>query len=158
MIVVDRHYSDGWRQVEAPGPSRAWIDHSSSVLPEDQLAVSVAVDNYVGAGIALEQLLRLRPAQLMAVAHVQTELSERTFKCQWKVRVAGDVTVTGHGVDGRDYAELEQDVVVADVAGVQDHIDPGERRVNAGAQQAVCVGYEAEPDHSVTSRVRMLQS
>jgi hypothetical protein len=41
---------------------------------------------------------------------------------------------------------------------VQDHVDPGERRVNAGAQQAVCVGYQSKPDHSLTSRVRMVQS
>ena len=54
------------------------------------------------------------------------------------------VVVPLHGVQRRDRAQRIEDVGPADVAGVHDRVDPGERRCEPGVDVSVCVGDHAD--------------
>jgi hypothetical protein len=61
-------------------------------------------------------------------------------------------------MDRGDGAELVQDVVTADITGMEDEIHTGKYLVYGGSQESVSVGDEAEPDHGRAWRWYMIQS
>jgi len=144
--------------MESPSTCSAGIDDHAAREVEDQLLVGVAVYNDVRVGVGLDQLLRLGPAQLIAMTHVQAEFLEHLFESQWQVRIADRVAVAGDRVDRSDRPQLVQDVIAADVAGVKDEVDPRKDRMDRRAQHAVRVGDESESDHFRTMKRHMVQS
>src|SRR6185312_563342 len=124
--IIDRHDCDTWCEIESPSTCGAGIHDHAAREAEDQLPVRVAIYNDVRIGVGLEQLLRLGPAQLIAMAHVQAEALERMFESHRQVRIIDRITVSSDSVDRSDRPQLVQDVIAADVAGVQDQIDAGE--------------------------------
>ena len=55
---------------------------------------------------------------------------------------AAEIIVAAHGVDGRNFGQLGEDVRVADVAGVDDQVTALERANGFGAEKIVSVGYQ----------------
>lgn len=53
----------------------------------------------------------------------------------------GEIIVAAHGVDGSNFGQLDEDVRVADVAGVNDQVTALERADGFGAEKIVSVGY-----------------
>ena len=56
----------------------------------------------------------------------------------------------------RDERELIEDLVAADVAGMQNQVDARQGRVDVGPEQAVRVGDETDQNRLIPSRARRI--
>ena len=147
LAAVYRHYRHARRKIEASCAGRARIYQCTAAGFEDELPVSVTVDDHIRVGIRREQLRRLWPAQLVSMTHVQAYLLERMFESRRKVGIIGHVAVSGDCVNRSDEPQLVQDLVAADIAGVKDDVDAGERGMDRRAEEPVRVRNQADPDH-----------
>ena|SRR5688572_4275345 len=82
----------------------------------------------------------------MAVAHVYTKAADDDVDCFAEARITRRVRVAEYGMHGRDQGEFVEDLVAAHVTGVEDELNSGEGCVDVRTEQAVRVGYQANPD------------
>lgn len=54
---------------------------------------------------------------------------------------AAEIIVAAHGVDGSNFGQLDKDVRVADVAGVDDQVTALKRADGFGAEEIMSIGY-----------------
>ena len=78
-------------------------------------------------------------SRLVAVAHVNPHAVDRELDRLGQPRIAGNIGVAVDGTHRRDQLQLVENLVAADVAGVEDQFNTGERRVNIGSNEAVRV-------------------
>lgn len=112
----------------------------------------MAVDEDV-LGVGLQELLRRRASHFVAVTHTDPQavaLSANSFAEAW---VIGRVGVAEHGVHRRNHSELVEDLVTADVTGVENQLDSRQRFVNVRPQQTVRVGNQANQDRLILPRM-----
>ncbi len=111
----------------------------------------VAEDDDV-CGVAGEQLVRRRRAELVPVAHVNLEAAGVDLKLRGQRRVRR-IDVAKDRPDRSDALERVEHGAAADVSGVENLRDPGERREHAVPQKAVRIGDEADYDGFLIMRL-----
>jgi uncharacterized protein len=109
--------------------------------------VRVPVDEDV-LPVEREQLLGRRAAQLMPVAHVDAEAFRVDNLLRFERR-SRRIDVAVHRHDGRDRAQLIENVAAADIPGVKNPPHAAQRVENPGPHQAVCIRHEADYDDGV---------
>ncbi len=93
-----------------------------------------------GVGIAAEQCVRGRVPEFMPVTDVDLPAFEREPSLGLQARRVRIVHIAVHGLHGRQRGQLDQDVAIADIPGVQNQLDAGERVHYRGAKKAVGIG------------------
>jgi hypothetical protein len=131
--------SDG--QAEAPRPGAPWIEVEHAVNGLDPRPVGVAGNNHVDtAGYGIEfQLMDIM--QNVDGPAAKLDRSRRGIAR----RPIGGVHVPPDRNDGRDPAQLGNDLRPADIAGVDDMLNTGKALLRLGAQQAVRVRNDSDP-------------
>jgi hypothetical protein len=133
-------------------PARVHHRHRAIHQLEQRL-VGVTVHDDLGPGERRMQRLRRRVPQLVAVRHHDREAVELELGHLGQARAQlGTVRVP---VDGRERSqglELDQDLRLPHVAGVQDVVDLGEHSEHFGTQQAVRVGDDPQPHRPALPR------
>ena len=133
-------------EIEPPRPRSPRIHHELRADALDQLTMGVAVHTDVGV-IGRRHLGRPWPAQLVPVPHVDAYAVDLEGERLGQTTITGDVAVPEDRLHRRDQCELVKDLVPADIARVEDAIDPREDRVHLGPQEPVGVRDQADPDH-----------
>ena len=131
-------------QVEARRTGSAGIHDQAAICLHDQGRVRVAVHDDVGR-ITSEQLLGPGDAELVSMADVDAETVDGHVDRRAQAGVARCVGVSVNSMHRRDDGEFVEDLVAADVARVEDQLNPLERFVDFRPYKPVRVGNQAKP-------------
>ena len=141
---IDHHRATLGRDRTAAGPPRRDSRPSGRRRSTTSCLMRVAVHDHVGV-VARQQLGRRRAADLVAVAHVDAHAADRRSRSTSVSRGSPGGSVLPYTArTGAISCELVEDLVAADVAGVQDQLDARERGVHVRPHQAVRVRDQAD--------------
>src|SRR5712692_4140804 len=137
--------ADADRIVEPPRSRAGRVEVPDAAYALVVRQVAVPEEDHVG-GRAPDLVLHFLPRPLRAIEDVhQQEVQPTQLGARRLARLAAAeaIDISGAGGDRRDGAELRQQLLAADVAGVEDVIDTAEGVEHLGAQEAVGVGDDA---------------
>ncbi len=109
--------------VEAPRPRRSGIDHELAASTMHERAVRMAEHQDARVRVAVEQAFRRGADKLVTVADVNLPAFERQPAVRFEFRGIDIVHVAVHGQDRCQRLELDEDVAIADIAGMQNQLD-----------------------------------
>lgn len=123
--------------MEAPASRRAGVEKETPLAPFHQWAMAVPEDD--GA----------RPGRRPCIFEFMDEVQAAARKihlpaCRQAESAQGRVVVAPNGVDGGDAAQPFEDGHAADIAGMEDSLDPIEGRQQPRVQVAMSVGDDAD--------------
>jgi len=114
--------------------------------------MGVAVHEHARDGIARRKRARAGEAHAHIARVMRHEkadaLDHRAREPPDRGAVLGEIVVAEHRHDRRDGLKFVQNGRAADVAGVNDQVDPEQSRIGAGIERAVRVGYDADGLHA----------